>query len=289
MDDTLFNGRYYIHKVMPPGDTSHILPGLILGAGAKNFTDPDYQLGNGCLVDQLVGQYMAHVCNLGYLVDSSNVRTTLRNIMQYNFKESLTDHFNCLRTFALGDESALLMASYPDGRPKNPFPYFSEVMTGFEYTAAIGMLYEGQIDNGLRCIQAIRSRYDGLKRNPYDEAECGHHYGRAMISWAAVLALTGFQYSGVDEALQCNVRDGLSFWSTGYAYGTLSQKALSGKRSVSITTMRGALSFRTFTLRGYGRTRFDRVQTLSPGGPLSLEVGPTDPLAGLPPYDLRVR
>ncbi len=42
------------------------------------------------------------------------------------------------------------MADYPDGRPANPFPYFTEVMTGFEYTAAIGMLYEGDVENGLR-------------------------------------------------------------------------------------------------------------------------------------------
>ena len=137
---------------------------------------------------------MAHVCHLGYLADPRNIRTTLQSIMKYNYKPSLADHFNCMRTFALGDEAALLMASYPDGQPANPFPYFSEVMTGFEYTAAIGMLYERHIDNGLRCIASIRERYDGLKRNPYDEAECGHHYGRAMISWAEVLALTGFHF-----------------------------------------------------------------------------------------------
>jgi hypothetical protein len=44
----------------------------------------------------------------------------------------------------LGDETALLMASYPKGRPKNPFPYFTEVMTGFEYTAAVGLLCRGR-------------------------------------------------------------------------------------------------------------------------------------------------
>ena len=71
-------------------------------------------------------------------------------------------------------------------------------MTGFEYTAAVGMLYEGQT-RGLKCIAAIRDRYDGRKRNPFDEAECGHHYARAMATWAAVLALTGFRYSGVDK------------------------------------------------------------------------------------------
>ena len=77
----------------------------------------------------------------------------------------MRDHFNCLRSYALGDEAALLMASYPHKRPKNPFPYFTEVMTGFEYTAAIGMLYEGQNQAGLKCVKNIRDRYDGQKRN----------------------------------------------------------------------------------------------------------------------------
>ena len=74
------------------------------------------------------------------------------------------------------------MATYPRGAaPTRPFPYYNEVMTGFEYTAAVGMLYEG-MDGGraCKCIQAIRDRYDGARRSPFDEAECGHHYARAM-------------------------------------------------------------------------------------------------------------
>jgi non-lysosomal glucosylceramidase len=286
IDSVLFNGRYYIHKVIPPKDQANILPGLIVGAGTKDFANPDYQLANGCLVDQLVGQYMAHVCGLGYLVDPRNVRTTLQSIMKYNFRQSLADHFNCMRTFALGDEAALVMASYPDGRPANPFPYFSEVMTGFEYTAAVGMLYEHQIDDGLRCITSIRQRYDGLKRNPYDEAECGHHYGRAMISWAEVLALTGFHYSAPDKTLQFDAGDGNAFWSNGYSYGTFIQKAGSGKRELTIAPLRGELSFRKVVLRGFGSKTFERQQTVRAGDSLSVEIAANDPSAGVSAYDL---
>ena len=35
---------------------------------------PGFQLGQGCLVDQLVGQYMAHLCGLGYLGDKKNIQ-----------------------------------------------------------------------------------------------------------------------------------------------------------------------------------------------------------------------
>ncbi len=135
--------------------------------------------------------------------------------------EDFSPVFNNMRSYVMGNESGLIMASWPYGRLKVPFPYFSESMTGFEYSAAVGMLYEGQIDNGLKCIKAIRDRFDGLKRNPFDEPECGHHYARAMASWAAVLALTDFQYSGVDKSITFTSKEGIHFWSTGYVWGTV--------------------------------------------------------------------
>lgn len=163
---------------------------------------------------------MAHALGLGYLHDPARVKTTLRSILKYNRKHGFADHFNCMRSYVLGDETALLMAAYPGNRPANPFPYFTEVMTGFEWTAAVGMLYEGMIDEGLACIADIRARYNGRRRNPYDEAECGHHYARAMAAWTAVLALTGFDYDAVKRTLTFNAPDGTYFWSTGEAWGT---------------------------------------------------------------------
>ena len=175
-DENLFNGEYYIHKIVIP-EKKDIPQEQLVGMGSTDYGNPDYQLGEGCLVDQLVGQYLAHVCGLGYLVNKENVAKTLQSIMKYNYKSDLSDHFNCFRSYALGNEAALLMASYPVSRPANPFPYFTEVMTGFEYTAAVGMIYEGQIRDGLKCIKNVRDRYDGAKRSPFNEAECGHHYG----------------------------------------------------------------------------------------------------------------
>jgi non-lysosomal glucosylceramidase len=273
IDSALFNGEYYVHKIMPPMDKTNIAPSLLVGMGSSDFSNPDYQLGNGCLVDQLIGQMMADVCDLGYLTDPEHVRTTLKSIMKYNYKSSLAGHFNCLRTFALGDEAAVLMASYPNGRPENPFPYFTEVMTGFEYTAAIGMLYENQIDDGLKCITSVRNRYDGLKRNPYDEAECGHHYGRAMISWAEILALTGFHYSAVEQQFTISAKDGKYFWSNGYAYGTVKlQPGIAGQRRVTISSLKGDVTLKSIQLGGFGEARFGEPYQLKAGESLAIEI-----------------
>ncbi len=273
-DANLFNGRYYIHKIVPPMDPANIAPGLLVGMGSTDFKNPDYQLGNACLVDQLVGQLMAHVCGLGYLARPENVRASLGSVMTYNRRDSLADHFNCMRSFALGDESGLLLASYPDGRPANPFPYFSEVWTGLEYTAAAGMIYEGDVANGLKCISDVRARYDGLKRNPYDEAECGHHYGRAMAGWAAVLALTGFRYSAVDGTLEFAALEGTRFWSNGAAYGAIQVKQVRERMVVKLSVVKGRLPFRTFTLAGYGKASFPGSYAVESGQSRSFEVFP---------------
>jgi hypothetical protein len=268
VDEYLFNGEYYIHEIRPPKDTSEIAPSLLIGMGASDPTRPDFQLGEGCLVDQLVGQYMAHVCGLGHLLDPDHIRTTLRSIRKYNGCENLFGHFNNLRSFALGDESALLMASYPHERPRNPFPYFTEVMTGFEYTAAVGMLYEGQRDEGLDAIRNIRDRYDGRKRNPFDEAECGHHYARAMASWAAVPALSGFQFSGVTGDMTFAPRSGDYFWSTGDAWGSCRLRPEEDRIHVELRVLHGDLALKRFSLNGFGSHSWEP-------SPLSLEAKET--------------
>jgi hypothetical protein len=214
--------------------------------GSGNLSNPDYQLGEGCLVDQLVGQYMAHICGLGYLANEQNIKTTLKTIIKYNYVDDFSPLFNNMRSYVMGNESGLLMASWPKSRPKVPFPYFAESMTGFEYTAAVGMIFENQTENGLKCISSIRNRFDGLKRNPFDEPECGHHYARAMASWAALLACSGFNYSAVQKSMEFTANTGTYFWSNGSAWGTCK---IEGKEA-QLTVMMGKLQLSSFTLKG---------------------------------------
>jgi uncharacterized protein (DUF608 family) len=271
IDENLFNGEYYIHRIIVP-EKEKIPVEQLVGMGSNDYGNPDYQLGEGCLVDQLVGQYLAHVCNLGYLVKKENVASTLKSIMKYNYKSDLSDHFNCFRSYALGNEAALLMASYPKSRPVNPFPYFTEVMTGFEYTAAIGMLYEGQVDNGLRCITNIRNRYNGRKRSPFNEAECGHHYGRAMASWSAVLALSGFSYSGVTRELRFTNQPGMYFWSNGFSYGTARISGDKKRMTVVLKLISGSIELNKLTIADTGSEVFSKPRRLNAGESASITI-----------------
>ena len=207
VDENLFNGEYYYHQIMVP-DKATIPKEHLIGMGAEDYGNPDYQLG---------------------------------------------------------DEAALLMAAYPGTRPVNPFPYFTEVMTGFEYAAAVGMLYEGQIENGIQCIKNIRDRYDGRKRSPFNEAECGHHYGRAMASWSAVLALTGFHYSGIHKEITFDNIKGTYFWSNGYAYGTVQLVDLEKGKQVKLDVLNGNLELSNIVIENLGEFPIPGGITLGAG------------------------
>lgn len=250
MDENLFNGEYYEHKITHPETFD------FLDMDATNVQIPEFQLGPGCLVDQLVGQYMAHLCGLGYLGKKENIHTTLHSIMKYNYVEDFSRHFNNMRSYAMGDEAGLLMASWPKGRLEVPFPYFAEVMTGFEYSAAVGMMYEGMEEEALKCIQAIRERHDGAKRNPFSEPECGHHYARSMASWASIIALSGFNYSGINKTMTITSRLGTYFWSNGYAWGSCEVK----NNAVKIDVLKGSLSLNKLSLSDGREKKLKNIQ-----------------------------
>ena len=250
VDANLFNGEYYEH-IIPEGH------------------DRVAQLGKGCLVDQLVGQYLAHTAGLGYVLDESHVKTTLESIMKYNWVDDFNDHTNTFRSFGVGNEAGLVMASYPKGELLDfPFPYYTEIMTGFEYSTAIHMIYEGQVENGVKVFEAIRNRFDGKKRNPFNEGEYGHRYARAMAAWGGVVAWTGFGYSAVAKSMRFNAINGNWFWSNGYAYGTVNIK----DANINIEVLGGKIALNEFVLKNGKRIKFKEERVLSSGHNLAFEV-----------------
>lgn len=257
IDENLFTGTHYSQEIRPVGTDGLIADGLRHPTmGSSSLDDPDLQLGNGVLVDQLVGQYASKIAGLGEILDPTNVRTTLQTIFDRNFKRDFHDHFNRMRSFVLADETGLLMCTYEEGqRPQRPFPYYTEVMTGFEYTAAVGMIQEGHRENAVSVIDAIRSRFNGRRRNPFDEIECGHHYARAMTSWSAFVAWNRFDYDGRTATFSLGLDEptGQTFWSTGSAWGNWSQVVEGDSVNATLTVLGGDIAIREVVV---GETRF---------------------------------
>ncbi len=205
-----------------------------------------YQLGDGCLSDQLLGQWMAHVNGLGYVLPQEHVKSSMYAVYKYNFKPVLSDHYNPQRIFALGDEGGLLLCSWPRGnRPPLPFVYSDEVWTGIEYQVAAHLIYEGYIQEGLDIVRAVRDRHDGQRRNPWDEIECGHHYARALASWSVLLALSGFRYSGPQLSIGflpvIEEKDFQCFWSCDPGWGNYRQKLRNREIESELQMLHGCL------------------------------------------------
>ncbi|MBP9912495.1 MAG: hypothetical protein KBF26_03700 [Opitutaceae bacterium] len=275
VDAHLFNGDYYEHEIRPPLDWKNVREGLAVGMGAKDAANPDYQLGAGCLVDQLAGQVNAHFEELGHVLDPEHQREALRAVIAHNRRHGFEAHFNHMRSYVLGDETALLMASYPRGRrPARPFPYYTEVMTGFEYCVAVHLLQEGMVREGLKVVRDIRARYDGRKRNPFDEAECGHHYARALASWGLVPALTGFHYSALTRTLKFarGKRRVRWPWSIGHAWGTVELIPAKRQTKVILNVLGGRLALSHFELTAAGVCHWPRPKTLAAGATLEFQV-----------------
>jgi uncharacterized protein (DUF608 family) len=221
-EELLWNGEFYVQQVLPPTE-----PAGGLGEGTQSVQasgEVRYQYGPGCLSDQLLGQWFAHVVGLGHVLDPDHVRGALGSVYKNNFRRDLSAHESCQRTYALNDEAGLLLCTWPGGgRPGYPFPYADEVWTGIEYQVAAHMIYEGLVNQGLEIVRAVRSRHDGVRRNPWDEFECGHHYARALASWSLLLALSGFAYDAATATLRLKPQasgEFRVFWSTGSAWGS---------------------------------------------------------------------
>lgn len=253
----LFNGDYYIQDVRLEAQeqSSH---GADLAYGGQSLDPvnpkyPKYQYGEGCLSDQMIGQWFARIVGLGDLFDGDGVRKTMESIFRYNWRGDLTEHANPQRIYALNDEAGLLLASWPHGeRPALPFVYSDEVWCGIEYQVASHLIYEGMVEEGLAVVKGVRDRHTGERRNPWDEFECGHHYARSMASYSVLLALSDFRYHAGRKALHFAPRvsgdDFACFYSVDSAWGMVKQYEALGMRRVLVETHSGSLTLKSLSL-----------------------------------------
>jgi len=191
--EMLWNGEYYVQRVPSVQEVQPLLSASDEPWHANAVVDGQlrYQYGAGCLSDQLLGQWLSTVVGLGHVLAPEHVGTALQSIYRHNFRHDFYDHPNAQRLYALGDEKGLVLCSWPRGeRPALPFVYADEVWTGIEYQVAAHLVYEGHVAEGLAVVRGVRDRYDGRRRNPWNEVECGSHYARALASWSVLLALS---------------------------------------------------------------------------------------------------
>lgn len=245
-ENNLFNGEYFFQEIKFTGlkagnplEASKTSFGGEYSDEAKKLLSeegPKYQYGTGCLSDGILGAWIARMCGLGDVVESSKINSHLKSVYKYNFKTNLSDHANPQRpSYAVGDEGGLLLCSWPKGGKLSlPFVYSDEVWTGIEHQVAAHLMLTGNVNEGLQIVRASRNRYNGKVRNPFNEYECGHWYARALSSYGYLQALTGVRYDTVEQTLYVDSKVGnfTSFISTENGFGNVVYA--NGKASVKV-------------------------------------------------------
>lgn len=106
------------------------------------------------------------------------------------------------------------------------------------------MMAEGMIGEGLEIVRSVRDRYDGVKRNPWNEIECGSNYARSMASFSFLPILSGFVFDMTKKRIGWTPRIGANafrcLWSLDAAWG----RAELSDRSVTVTVLGGVLPVR---------------------------------------------
>ncbi len=250
MVDELFNGEYFINIL----DPKHPVP-------------PNSNIG--CHIDQVLGQSWALQAGLPRVLPKKETVSALKSIFRYNFHKDVGKYLDTatiknVRFYALPSEAGTVMCSFPrGGADKAPgqiqneweklvVGYFSESMTGFTYQAAAHMIAEGLIEEGMTMIRAIHDRYAPEKRNPYNEIEYGNHYTRAMSSYGAFVAASGFTLNEPDGAIGFDPKitpdNFRSAFITGGGWGTFSQKREEGRQTNTIAFKYGSANLSKITL-----------------------------------------
>ncbi len=260
--ENLFNGRYFIQKI----DLTDKNMTDKFEASAEYWNDEagqiKYQIGEGSSIDQVLAQWHADILGLGDIFDKEQLSMALSHMMENNFKPTMRGFTNPWRIFSLNDEAGTVICDYPEDaeKPKIPIPYCEETMTGFEYAFAGLLCARGKVEDGARVARAVRERFDGEKRNPWNEFECGSNYARSMASYALIPILSGFTFDmpkGHIGFSPYKADEFSAIWSLNSAWGTftLSEKTakveiLEGSLTLSSLGLPFAASVSAFKIDG---------------------------------------
>ncbi len=248
LDKNLFNGEYYCQKINI-ADRSLLEP---YENAEKYYWDAEhqqirYQIADGCGIDAVLAQCYAHLYGIGEIFAPEQNLATLQAIFKYNYRPSMRDETNLWRNYSLNDEGGVWICTWPHGnRPVIPICYNSETMHGFEYAYATHLLYVGMLPEAVKVVRSIREHYDGCKRNPWNEMECGSNYARSMASYGLLVAYAGFKYdipNGMLGFAPASPGKFQTFWSLGHVWGTFA-RADNGNRTLKV--LYGKIVLKTF-------------------------------------------
>lgn len=250
-------------------------------------------MDEGCLTDQVIGQWAAHLIGMPHFLDRSRVHKALRHIMRRNYHPDYGIR-NCTWPYDtyLHEIDA---GTWVDQA--------NTAWTGVELAFASFLIYEGLYRDGLKVIKNVDDRYrdSGMY---WDHKEFGGHYFRPMSAWAIMHALLGLKVHGTTwtfapRVLEDDVR---MYFACGQGTGVYERKLTAKGERIVLTVLTGRLQVRDLHLglagacegkaritcagkrvaarlfrcdctQGRAHIRFARARTLRAGQKLSVVCG----------------
>jgi len=206
MEDKLWNGSYY-----SLANDYH---------GTKGVDE-------GCLTDQIIGQWVSQTSGMGSIFEEKRVKTALKSILEMSF---IDDSF--LRNCTWPEYPEL----YPIHETELWVDQANTPWTGVELAFASFLIYEDMVEDGLKVIKGVDDRYrkSGLY---WDHQEFGGHYYRPMSSWSIINAFLGLSINrGVYSFAPKNKTENFKMFFSG-PKGTAF--FIQNKNSISIKSLTG--------------------------------------------------
>ena len=221
MEEKLWNGEYY-RLYNDEGGTAK---------GDKS---------EGCLTDQIIGQWVAHLTGLGYLFKEEHVKSALKKVLDFSYKPDFGLR-NCT------------WPEYPDRFPIEKSDLWVDqantTWSGVELAFASFLIYEGFYKEGLEVAKTVNTRY--RKASLYwDHQEFGGHYYRPMSAWGIVNALLGMSVNQDEYTFNPKIpkKTFRLFFST--AKGT--SHYIKEADYAGIESLTGELTFKKITFNSHG-------------------------------------
>jgi non-lysosomal glucosylceramidase len=191
-------------------------------------------MDEGCLSDQVIGQWAAHHAGDISLLDPARVRTALKTIMRMAYQPD----YGLLNCRWPGD-------AFLHDVDKNCWSdQANTCWTGVELAFASFLLYEHMPAEALKVIRNVDQRY--RKAGMYfDHQEFGGHYFRAMSAWAIVNAALGLSIDGTRYAFGPRIGGNAVrlFFAFGGGTAHYTRKAAKAAETISVEVHTGTLVF----------------------------------------------
>ncbi len=197
-------------------------------------------IDDGCLTDQLIGQWVAHNAGIGTIFNKDHIQKSLESILKKSFMDN-----SFLRNCSWPATPEL----YPIHETDLWVDQANTPWTGVELAFASFLIYENKVEDGLRVIKGVDDRYRkaGLY---FDHQEFGGHYLRPMSAWSILNAFLGYsvdreQYNFAPKLTDKNFK---LFFAT--PTGTCLYRKLDNGISIDVRTGEFVFSKLNFTNSG---------------------------------------